>query len=73
MLYSLIQNFPEKEISLHVSTENVAVILFQKFGFRQEEYIIDFYRKYIPAEQYIHSSFKNAFCMRLIKKNDNKI
>ncbi|ORZ23101.1 hypothetical protein BCR42DRAFT_403984 [Absidia repens] len=62
MLYHLFQTAISKDITLHVSANNNAMILYQKFGFKPEEFIVNFYDKYLPAE----SSFsKNAFFLRL--------
>ncbi|XP_046424071.1 cysteine-rich protein 2-binding protein isoform X1 [Neodiprion fabricii] len=48
MLYHLIQTCMGKDVTLHVSATNPALILYQKFGFKVEEFIQDFYDKYIP-------------------------
>ncbi|CAO3650242.1 unnamed protein product [Cunninghamella echinulata] len=62
MLYHLFQTAIGKDVTLHVSANNNAMILYQKFGFKPEEFIVNFYDKYLPAE----SSFsKNAFFLRL--------
>ncbi|KAI8084835.1 uncharacterized protein BX664DRAFT_173500 [Halteromyces radiatus] len=62
MLYHLFQTALSKDVTLHVSANNNAMILYQKFGFKPEEFIVNFYDKYLPAE----SSFsKNAFFLRL--------
>ncbi|OZJ06841.1 hypothetical protein BZG36_00183 [Bifiguratus adelaidae] len=62
MLYHLIQTSPGKDISLHVSANNPAMILYQKFGFKPEEFIVNFYDKYLPPQS---TACKNAFLMRL--------
>ncbi|CAM1306911.1 CSRP2BP (predicted) [Pycnogonum litorale] len=49
MLYHLIQTCMGKDITLHVSATNSAVLLYQKFGFKVEEFILDFYEKYLPS------------------------
>ncbi|KAI7901112.1 uncharacterized protein BX663DRAFT_514958 [Cokeromyces recurvatus] len=62
MLYHLFQTAIGKDITLHVFANNNAMILYQKFGFKPEEFIVNFYDKYLPAD----SSFsKNAFFLRL--------
>ncbi|KAI9476461.1 MAG: hypothetical protein EXX96DRAFT_577247 [Benjaminiella poitrasii] len=62
MLYHLFQTAISKDITLHVFANNNAMILYQKFGFKPEEFIVNFYDKYLPAD----SSFsKNAFLLRL--------
>ncbi|XP_076656989.1 cysteine-rich protein 2-binding protein isoform X1 [Halictus rubicundus] len=48
MLYHLIQTCMGKDVTLHVSATNPALILYQKFGFKVEEFIQDFYDKYMP-------------------------
>jgi ribosomal protein S18 acetylase RimI-like enzyme len=62
MLYHLIQTCPDKHITLHVSVNNQALLLYNKFGFKPEQYILEFYAKYIPKESLLS---KNAFMMRL--------
>ena len=52
------------DITLHVSVSSPVVILYQKFGFKIEEYIRNFYDKYYSDE---HSLSKDAFLMRLSK------
>ncbi|PRP73933.1 hypothetical protein PROFUN_08126 [Planoprotostelium fungivorum] len=63
MLYHLVQTIPNADITLHVSTTNTAMILYQKFGFKPEEFIIDFYHKYYPDER--TDICKHAFFMRM--------
>ncbi|KAI9254338.1 hypothetical protein EDC94DRAFT_662324 [Helicostylum pulchrum] len=62
MLYHLFQTAISKDITLHVSANNNAMILYQKFGFKPEEFIVNFYDKYYPADS-VYS--KNAFFLRL--------
>ncbi|XP_017067894.2 LOW QUALITY PROTEIN: cysteine-rich protein 2-binding protein [Drosophila eugracilis] len=62
MLYHLIQTCISKDITLHVSATNSAVMLYQKFGFKMEEIILDFYDKYMPLDS---KQSKNAFFLRL--------
>ncbi|KAI8982518.1 hypothetical protein BDB01DRAFT_835959 [Pilobolus umbonatus] len=50
MLYHLFQTAISKDITLHVSANNNAMILYQKFGFKPEEFIVNFYDKYLPAD-----------------------
>lgn len=55
---------PRKDVTLHVSvTNSPAILLYQQFGFKPEEFIVNFYEKYYPADYLEHS--KNAFLMRL--------
>lgn len=51
-----------KDVTLHVSASNPAMLLYQKFGFKAEEYILDFYDKYYPLES---SACRHAFFLRL--------
>ncbi|EFN82271.1 cysteine-rich protein 2-binding protein [Harpegnathos saltator] len=48
MLYHLIQTCMGRDVTLHVSATNPALILYQKFSFKVEEFIQDFYDKYMP-------------------------
>lgn len=49
MLYHLIQTCMGQDVTLHVSVTNPALILYQKFGFKVEEFVQDFYDKYMPS------------------------
>ena len=51
-----------KDITLHVSPSNPSVILHQKFGFKTEEIILDFYEKSMPLR---NKGSKHAFFFRL--------
>ncbi|GBB93876.1 hypothetical protein RclHR1_22440003 [Rhizophagus clarus] len=62
MLYHLIQTNIGKDVTLHVSANNPAMILYQKFGFKPEEFIVNFYDKYLPDGSL---ECKNAFFVRL--------
>eukprot|EP00698_Gefionella_okellyi_P025861 TRINITY_DN963_c0_g1_i3.p1 TRINITY_DN963_c0_g1~~TRINITY_DN963_c0_g1_i3.p1 ORF type:complete len:370 (-),score=70.54 TRINITY_DN963_c0_g1_i3:1226-2335(-) len=62
MLYHLITAVPDKDITLHVSPANHAMILYQKFGFKPEEYVIDYYNKYYATDD---PGTRNAYLMRL--------
>ncbi|KAM8843586.1 cysteine-rich protein 2-binding protein [Synchiropus picturatus] len=62
MIYHLIQTCMGKDVTLHVSASNAAMLLYQKFGFKAEEYILDFYDKYYPAHS---SECRHAFFLRL--------
>jgi ribosomal protein S18 acetylase RimI-like enzyme len=64
MLYHLTQTCPGKDITLHVSVNNPAVCVYQKFGFKTEEFILDFYEKYLPIETG-NSSAVHAIFLRL--------
>ncbi|XP_077498944.1 ada2a-containing complex component 2 [Amblyomma americanum] len=62
MLYHLIQTCMGKDVTLHVSATNPALLLYQKFGFKVEELILDFYDKYFPADS---KECKHAMFLRL--------
>lgn len=51
-----------KDVTLHVSASNPAMLLYQKFGFKTEEYILDFYDKYYPVDS---NECRHAFFLRL--------
>ncbi|KAL6047607.1 Cysteine-rich protein 2-binding protein [Balamuthia mandrillaris] len=63
MLYHLIQSCPTKDVTLHVSATNKAMILYQKFGFKPEEFIVGFYSQYYPPDD--TETCLNALFMRL--------
>ncbi|XP_063908041.1 cysteine-rich protein 2-binding protein [Zophobas morio] len=62
MLYHLIQTSLGKDITLHVSINNPALFLYQKFGFKVESVVLDFYEKYFRSGT---SESKHAFFCRL--------
>jgi cysteine-rich protein 2-binding protein len=62
MLYHLIQTCPGKDITLHVSATNPAMLLYQKFCFKVEEFIKNFYDKYLPDDS---PQCKHAYFLRL--------
>ena len=51
-----------KDVTLHVSASNPAMMLYQKFGFKAEQFIVGFYDKYFAAES---NECRNAFFLRL--------
>ncbi|KAK7687796.1 hypothetical protein QCA50_009015 [Cerrena zonata] len=62
MLYRLITMNPFKDILLHVSIKNPAMLLYNRFGFKAEEFIVGFYEDYLDS----HSrASTNAFRLRL--------
>lgn len=63
LLYLLIQKCP-CDMTLHVSVNNTAFILYQKFGFKAEQFILNFYDKYVKDDNTSFSS-KHAFFIRL--------
>ncbi|KIY64001.1 hypothetical protein CYLTODRAFT_432763 [Cylindrobasidium torrendii FP15055 ss-10] len=62
MLHHLIQLHPHKDITLHVSANNPALLLYNRFGFKAEEFVLNFYEDYIPAAS---RASRNAFKLRL--------
>ncbi|KAI0705242.1 hypothetical protein BC835DRAFT_1261536 [Cytidiella melzeri] len=62
MLYHLITLNPRKDIILHVSINNPAVLLYNRFGFKAEEFIVGFYDDYLDSKS---RASKNAFRLRL--------
>ncbi|KAK9891085.1 hypothetical protein WA026_013408 [Henosepilachna vigintioctopunctata] len=62
MLYHLIQINLGKDIILHVSTNNPALMLYQMFGFKIEKVVLGFYDKYYRDDV---KECKNAFVCRL--------
>ncbi|KAL2086078.1 hypothetical protein ACEWY4_017137 [Coilia grayii] len=62
MIYHLIQTCMGKDVTLHVSASNPAMLLYQKFGFKTEEYVLDFYDKYYPVDS---NECRHAFFLRL--------
>jgi len=50
MLYHLIQTNLGKDLTLHVSASNPALLLYQKFGFKVEEFVSNFYTRYLPPD-----------------------
>ncbi|KAH9893525.1 hypothetical protein C8Q73DRAFT_536903 [Cubamyces lactineus] len=62
MLYHLITRNPRKDITLHVSINNPAMLLYNRFGFKAEEFIVGFYEDYLDPNS---PQSKNAFRLRL--------
>eukprot|EP00112_Aurelia_sp_Birch-Aquarium-sp1_P019636 Seg49.2 transcript_id=Seg49.2/GoldUCD/mRNA.D3Y31 product="Cysteine-rich protein 2-binding protein" protein_id=Seg49.2/GoldUCD/D3Y31 len=62
MIYHLIQTCMGKDVTLHVSAANSTMMLYQKFGFKAEEFILDFYDKYLPDDS---TECRHAFFLRL--------
>jgi len=58
-----------RDITLHVSPNNPAMILYQKFGFKIEEFVQNFYVHYIPEESELS---KHALFLRLRSSFKNK-
>ncbi|TFK63248.1 hypothetical protein BDN72DRAFT_847777 [Pluteus cervinus] len=62
MLYHLIRLNPKKDITLHVSTNNSAMLLYNRFGFKAEEFVVGFYEEYLSPQS---RQSNNAFRLRL--------
>ncbi|XP_017785096.1 PREDICTED: cysteine-rich protein 2-binding protein [Nicrophorus vespilloides] len=62
MIYHLIQTSMGKDITLHVSINNPALFLYQKFGFKVEHVVQNFYEKYYQKNS---KESKHAFFCRL--------
>jgi len=58
-----------RDITLHVSPNNPAMILYQKFGFKIEEFVQNFYVNYIPEKSELS---KHALFLRLRSNFKNK-
>ncbi|KAI9183101.1 hypothetical protein H9P43_004018 [Blastocladiella emersonii ATCC 22665] len=56
MLYWLCQS-TSRDVTLHVSANNSAMILYQKFGFKPEEFIMNFYERYYQGDECKHAFF----------------
>ncbi|KAJ7173505.1 hypothetical protein C8R46DRAFT_1161374 [Mycena filopes] len=62
MLYHLITLNPHQDITLHVSANNSAMLLYNRFGFKAEEFVAGFYDAYLDPQS---RASKNAFRLRL--------
>ncbi|KAJ2585340.1 hypothetical protein IWW49_004657, partial [Coemansia sp. RSA 1797] len=62
MVYHLTQTVPTKDVTLHVAASNVAMLLYQRLGFKPETYAPGFYKAYLPETSRV---CPNAFFMRL--------
>ncbi|KAH9987151.1 hypothetical protein BJV74DRAFT_774271 [Russula compacta] len=62
MLFHLINRNPNKDITLHVSANNPAMLLYNRFGFKAEEFVVGFYGDYLDPQSRLS---KNAFRLRL--------
>lgn len=62
ILYHLIQSCQGKDVLLHVAVDNPSMLLYQRFGFKIEEFCIEFYENYYPEKYHLS---KHAFLMRL--------
>ncbi|KAF9485525.1 hypothetical protein BDN70DRAFT_927463 [Pholiota conissans] len=62
MLYHLIDMNPTRDFTLHVSTNNSAMLLYNQFGFKAEKFVAGFYSSYLDPNS---RASKNAFMLRL--------
>ncbi|KAG1743091.1 hypothetical protein EDB19DRAFT_1700035 [Suillus lakei] len=62
MLYHLIALNPHRDITLHVAANNPAMLLYNRFGFKAEEFITGFYEDYLDSQS---RASMNAFRLRL--------
>ncbi|KAF8920108.1 hypothetical protein CPB85DRAFT_611553 [Mucidula mucida] len=62
LLYHLIQLNPQKDITLHVSANSPAILLYNRFGFKAEEFVVGFYEDYLSPQS---RASRNAFRLRL--------
>ncbi|KAF8836824.1 hypothetical protein BDN67DRAFT_262320, partial [Paxillus ammoniavirescens] len=62
MLFHLISLNPHRDITLHVSANNPAMLLYNRFGFKAEEFIAGFYEDYLDSNS---RASMNAFRLRL--------
>lgn len=53
-----------KDVTLHVSATNSALNLYHQFGFKVQEFVVDFYDKYLAADS---TQCKHAFFMRMTR------
>lgn len=62
MLYYLITSSGDRDIILHVSANNPALILYNKLGFKSEEFVVGFYQDYLDPQS---RACRNALRLRL--------
>ncbi|KAG2142817.1 uncharacterized protein EDB93DRAFT_1241493 [Suillus bovinus] len=62
MLYHLIMLNPYSDITLHVAANNPAMLLYNRFGFKAEEFVVGFYEDYLDSQS---RASMNAFRLRL--------
>lgn len=70
LLYAVVRAAGRRDVTVHVAVGNQAMMMYQRFGFKPEEYIVDFY-----GERYKHNeegtepdpASRNAFFLRLRK------
>ena len=62
ILYHLAMVSRGRDLTLHVAADNPAAILYQKFGFKVEEFVRNFYDKFLPES---HPGTRHALYLRL--------
>ncbi|KAF8340504.1 uncharacterized protein EI90DRAFT_3117036 [Cantharellus anzutake] len=62
MLFHLMTANKDRDIILHVSANNPALILYNKLGFKSEEFIVGFYEDYLDPKS---KACRNALRLRL--------
>ncbi|TFL02030.1 hypothetical protein BDV98DRAFT_612300 [Pterulicium gracile] len=62
MLHHLIELNPHTDVTLHVSVNNPAMLLYNRFGFKAEEFIAGFYEHFLDP---LSRLSRNAFKLRL--------
>jgi len=62
ILYHLAMVSRGRDLTLHVAADNPAAILYQKFGFKVEEFVRNFYDKFLPES---HPGSRHALYLRL--------
>lgn len=68
MLNLLLTNCPNGDVTLHVSATNSAMLLYQKFCFKPEQFAVNFYHRYLQRQQQssdLSIGTLSAFFMRL--------
>lgn len=56
-----VQTCMGKDVTLHVSASNPAMMLYRRFGFQVEELLLDFYQQYLQDS----ATCRHAFLLRL--------
>jgi len=62
MLFLLVTRNPGRDITLHVSVNNSAMLLYNQFGFKAEQFVAGFYDDYLDP---LSRASTNAFKLRL--------
>ncbi|EIW78957.1 hypothetical protein CONPUDRAFT_138221 [Coniophora puteana RWD-64-598 SS2] len=62
LLYHLLALNPDRDVTLHVSANNPAMLLYNRFGFKAEQFVAGFYDAYLHPDS---RASKNAMFLRL--------